>query len=121
MVATLAAGVRGANRLKFTPDGALAFVSTLGVPDVTVLRAATRAVVARVPVGRGAGILMQPDGARAYVACTPDDDVAVVDVRALAVVGRIRAGRAPDGLAWAAPPHAPRHDVAPQLSLQANP
>ncbi len=102
---TLAAGVRGANRLKFTPDGALAFVSTLGGSDVTVLRAATGAVVARVPVGRGAaGILVQPDGARVYVACTPDDDVAVIDVRSLAVVGRLRAGRSPDGLAWASAP-----------------
>lgn len=100
---TLDAGVRGANRLKFTPDGALVFVSTLGGPDVTVLRAATGAVVKRVPVGRGAaGIQIQPDGRRAYVACTPDDYVAVIDVPLLAVVGRVRAGREPDGLAWAA-------------------
>ena len=102
---TLAADVRGANRLKFTPDGALVFVSTLGGQDVTVLRAATRAVVARVPVGRGAaGIQMQPDGARVYVACTPDDVVAVIDTKSLAVVGRIAAGREPDGLAWAVRP-----------------
>ena len=122
VVATLDAGVRGANRLKFTPDGALAFVSTLGGPDVTVLRAATRAVVARVPVGRGAaGILMQPDGARAYVACTPDGDVAVVDVRSLAVVGRVRAGRGPDGLAWAAPPSTAPRDASPQLPPRVDP
>lgn len=102
VVQTLAADVRGANRLKFTPDGMLVFVSTLGGPDVTVLRAAARAVVKRVPVGRGAaGIVMQPDGARAYVACTPDDSVAVIDVRSLTVVGRIAAGGRPDGLAWA--------------------
>jgi YVTN family beta-propeller protein len=105
VVQTLAADVRGANRLKFTPDGALVFVSTLAGPDVTVLRAATREVVKRVPVGRGAaGIVMQPDGARAYVACTPDDSVAVIDVRSLAVVGRIAAGARPDGLAWAVRP-----------------
>lgn len=102
VVQTLAADVRGANRLKFTPDGALVFVSSLGGPDVTVLRAATRDVVKRVPVGRGAaGIVMQPDGARAYVACTPDDSVAVIDVRSLAVVARVAAGGRPDGLAWA--------------------
>ena len=105
VVQTLAADVRGANRLKFTPDGALVFVSTLGGPDVSVLRAAARAVVRRVPVGRGAaGIVMQPDGARAYVACTPDDSVAVIDVRSLMVVGRIGAGGRPDGLAWAVRP-----------------
>jgi YVTN family beta-propeller protein len=101
VVQTIAADVPGANRLKFTPDGALVFVSTLRGTDVTVLRAATREVVKRVPVGHGAaGILMQPDGALAYVAATPDDYVAVIDVRALAVVGRISAGRQPDGLAW---------------------
>jgi YVTN family beta-propeller protein len=101
VVQTIAAGVAGANRLKFTPDGTLVFVSTLRGPDVTVLRAATREVVKRIPVGRGAaGILMQPDGALAYVAATPDDYVAVIDVKSLAVVGRIAAGRQPDGLAW---------------------
>ncbi|GAC1648873.1 MAG: YVTN family beta-propeller repeat protein [Gemmatimonadaceae bacterium] len=103
VVQTLAADVRGANRLKFTPDGSLVLVSTLRGPDLTVLNASTRSVVKRVPVGRGAaGILVQPDGALAYVACTPDDDIAVVDVKSLAVVGRIVAGKEPDGLAWAA-------------------
>jgi YVTN family beta-propeller protein len=105
VVQTLAVNVGGANRLKFTPDGSLVFVSTLGGGDVTVLRSATRAVVARVPVGHGAaGILMQPDGARVYVACTPDDYVAVIDVKTLSVVARIAAGRQPDGLAWASQP-----------------
>lgn len=102
---TLPADVRGANRLKFTPDGALVFVSTLRGPEVTVLRAKTGAVEKRVPVGHGAaGIVMQPDGARAYVACTPDDSVAVIDVHSLEVVGRIAAGGRPDGLAWAVRP-----------------
>lgn len=102
VVQTLDADVRGANRLKFTPNGVLAFVSTLGGPNVTVLDVATRAVVKRIPVGRGAaGIEMQPDGLRAYVACTPDDDVAVIDLKSLAVISRIKAGRQPDGLAWA--------------------
>ena len=105
VVQTLAADVRGANRLKFTPDGALAFVSTLGGPNVTVLNVASRTVVKRVPVGRGAaGILMQPDGLRAYVACTPDDDVAIIDVKTLTVIRRIAAGKQPDGLAWAVRP-----------------
>jgi YVTN family beta-propeller protein len=99
---TLAAEVTGANRLKFTPDGKLVFVSTLRGPDVTVLDAATRRVIKRVPVGHGAaGIQMPPDGRRAYVSCTPDDYVAVIDVPSLTVAGRIEAGRQPDGLAWA--------------------
>ena len=101
----LSADVKGANRLKFTPDGKLVFVSTLSGPEVTVLSSLTGSVVKRVPVGHGAaGIVIQPDGARAYVACTPDDSVAVIDVRSLTVVGRIGAGGRPDGLAWAERP-----------------
>lgn len=99
---TLAAQVGGANRLKFTPDGRLVFVSTLGGPDLTIFDASTRKEVKRLPVGRAAGIQMQPDGSRAYVACTPENHVAVIDLKTLAVVGRIEAGRQPDGLAWVA-------------------
>jgi YVTN family beta-propeller protein len=101
VVQTLDAGVRSANRLKFTPDGKRVLVSMLANPDVAVFDVATRKEVKRVPVGRGAaGIQMQPDGARAYVACTPDDYVAIIDLRSLEVVGHISAGRRPDGLAW---------------------
>ena len=100
---TLAANASGANRLKFTPDGRLVLVSTLGGADLIVLSAATRAEIKRIVVGRGAaGIEMQPDGRRAFVACTPDDYVAVIDLASLTVAGHIDAGRQPDGLAWAA-------------------
>jgi YVTN family beta-propeller protein len=99
---TLDANVGGANRLKFTPDGKLVFISSLRSPDVAVFDAATRREVKRVKTGRGAaGIQMQPDGSRAYVACTPDDYVAVIDVKSLEIVGRVEAGKQPDGLAWA--------------------
>lgn len=101
VTATVQANVVGANRLKFTPDGKLVLISTLRGADLTVLDAATRKEVKRIPLGRGAaGIQMQPDGTRAYVACTPDDYVAVIDLKTLAVVGKIDAGRQPDGMAW---------------------
>jgi DNA-binding beta-propeller fold protein YncE len=100
---TLAADVGGANRLKFTPDGRLALISSLRSSDVAVIETATRKTVKRIAVGHGAaGIQMQPDGARAFVACSPDGYVAVIDLRSLEVAGRIAAGRDPDGLAWAA-------------------
>lgn len=99
---TLAAGLRGANRLKITPDGKLAFVSSLGGPGVAVFDTASRKEIKRIPVGHGAaGIVMQPDGARAYLACTPDNYVVVIDLKSLEVVGRIDVGPEPDGLAWA--------------------
>jgi YVTN family beta-propeller protein len=102
VVQTLNANARGANRLKFTADGKLVFVSTLGGPDLVVLDATTRKEVKRLPIGHGAaGILMQPDGQRAYVACTPDDYIVVIDLKSLTVTGKITAGTHPDGLAWA--------------------
>jgi YVTN family beta-propeller protein len=102
VIQTLSANVRGANRLKFTPDGTRVLVSSLGGPDLVVLDARTREEIKRVPIGHGAaGIVIEPGGARAFVACTPDNYVAVIDLGSLTVVGHILAGEAPDGLAWA--------------------
>jgi len=104
-VANFDASVQGANRLKFTPDGKLVLVSTLGAPDLKIIRASDHIEVKRIPVGTGAaGIQIQPDGSRAYVACSPDNYVAVVDLKSMQVVGRIDAGKNPDGLAWATIP-----------------
>lgn len=98
---TIAANVRGANRLKFTPDGQRALVSCLGGADVVVLDTGTHQEVKRIKVGHGAaGILMQPDGARAFVACSPDNYVVVIDLKSLQIIGRLDAGPEPDGLAW---------------------
>ena len=99
----LDAGVNGANRLKFTPDGKLVLVSTLAGPNLTIINPLDyTSEPKRIPVGRGAaGIQIQPDGLRAYIACSPDDYVAVVDLKSFQVVGRIDAGKNPDGLAWA--------------------
>jgi YVTN family beta-propeller protein len=102
VVQTLDANVRGANRLKITLDGKLAFVSLLGGPDLVVFDTATRKEVKRITIGHGAaGILMQPDGQHAYVACTPDNWVAVVDTQSLEVTAKIPNIKNPDGLAWA--------------------
>ncbi|MGB2592320.1 MAG: hypothetical protein WBG02_20320 [Candidatus Acidiferrum sp.] len=99
---TLDANVRGANRLKFTPDGKLVFVSTLAGPDLSIFDAASRKAVKRIKISRGAaGILMEPGGTRAFVSCSPDDYVAVINVKSLEMVGKISAGKEPDGLAWA--------------------
>ena len=98
---TLQANVRGANRLKFTPDGTRVLVTSLGAPDVVVLDASTRKELKRIKVGHGAaGLLMQPDGSRAFAACTPDNYVAVIDLKSLEVTGHIDVGPEPDGLAW---------------------
>jgi YVTN family beta-propeller protein len=99
---TSAANVRGANRLKFTPDGKYAFVSMLGSADVVVFDVAARREFKRILVGHGAaGIQMQPDGSRAFVACTPDNYVVAIDLKTFAITAHIDVGPNPDGMAWA--------------------
>ncbi len=100
VTATLDVNARGANRLKFTPDGKLALLSA--GPEVVIVDAATHKVIKRLTTGGfGGGIQMQPDGARAYVATGGANYVAVIDLKTLEVVGKIDAGGGPDGLAWA--------------------
>jgi DNA-binding beta-propeller fold protein YncE len=102
---TLSANVRSANRLKFTLDGKLVLVSSLGGPDLAIFDAATKAEIKRIKIGRGAaGIQMQPGAPIAYVACTPDSYVAVIDLKKLEVKSHLDAGKEPDGLAWAIRP-----------------
>jgi YVTN family beta-propeller protein len=100
VVATLAANVRGANRLKLTPDGKMALVTAGSA--LVILDAATRKEIKRLADVHGSGgIQMQPDGARAYVACGQDNKIAVIDLRSLEEVGHIDSIGGPDGLAWA--------------------
>ncbi len=102
VTATLPAKVFGANRLKFTPDGKLVLIASLGDSDLVIYDVASRQLFKRVKIGHGAaGIQMQPDGTRAYVACGPDNYVAVIDLKTLEVAGHIDAGGEPDGMAWA--------------------
>jgi DNA-binding beta-propeller fold protein YncE len=99
---SLAADVRGANRLKFTPDGRLVLVTTHTGKELVVIDAHTRKLIKRIPIEQhgASGIQVQPDGTRAFIACPRDHYVAVVDLRQLTMVARIDAGREPDGLAW---------------------
>lgn len=99
------AKVPGANRVKFTPDGKLVFVSSLRSGELTIYDSGSNTEVKRLSIGHGAaGILMDPDGSRVFVACSADNYVAVIDLKTLEVVRRIDVGRVPDGLAWAIQP-----------------
>ena len=96
------AKVQGANRLKFTNDGKMAFIASLQSGELTIYDVASRKEIKRLKVGRGAaGILMDPNGTRAFVACSPDNYVAVVDLQTLEVTKQFNVGANPDGLAWA--------------------
>jgi DNA-binding beta-propeller fold protein YncE len=102
VVAKIDAGVRGANRLKFTPDGGRVFVSSLGTGDLVVFDVKTRKEVKRLKIGHGAaGILMDEFGGRAFVACSADSYIAIVDLKTLEVTGKVDVGGVPDGMAWA--------------------
>lgn len=105
IVQTLQANLRGANRVRFTPDGKYVFISSLiggNGGDLAIFDAHARKLVKRMALGHGAaGILMQPDGSRAYVACSPDNYVAVLDLKTFKVIGHIYPGKGPDGMAWA--------------------
>lgn len=98
---TIAGNVPGANRLKFTPEGARVLVSSLRSGELTVFDAAARKEIQRLKLGHGtAGILVQPNGERAFVACSPDNYIVVIDLKSLKDVGHIQVGENPDGLAW---------------------
>jgi YVTN family beta-propeller protein len=105
VTATLDAQTFGANRLKFTPDGKLVLISSLGGGDLVIYDSASRKEFKRVRIGHGAaGILMDRDGNRAFIACGPDNYVAVLDLKTLEVTSHIEVGGEPDGLAWAIRP-----------------
>lgn len=105
LTAKIDAKVLGANRLKFTPDGRLAFISSLRSGELTIYDTESHKEIKRLNIGHGAaGILMDPDGSRAFVACTADNYVAVIDLRTLEVITHVDVGGGPDGLAWAVRP-----------------
>ncbi len=94
-IQTLPIPVKGANRLKFTPDGKRVLISALGARSgdisLVVLDASTHKEVKQLNLGGGAaGILIAPDGSRAYVAVSMADKVAVVDLKTLEVTGANR-------------------------------
>jgi YVTN family beta-propeller protein len=104
---TLPISVRGANRLKFTPDGRRALISGLGgapeyaAENLAIFDVASRKEVKGLNLGGGAaGILVTPDGTRAFVAVSPRNRLAVIDLKSLTVVHEIATGNGPDGLAW---------------------
>jgi YVTN family beta-propeller protein len=105
LTAKIDAKVLGANRLKFTPDGKLVFISSLQSGDLAIYDARSHTEMKRLKIGHGAaGILMDPAGSRVFVACSADNYVAVIDLKTLEVISHIDVGGVPDGLAWAIRP-----------------
>ena len=108
-IETFAIPVRGANRLKFTPDGKHVLVSALGnfgsrEPDhanLIVIDTATHKTTKTLDLGGGAaGILIPPKGDVAYVAVSGGNKVSVVDLKTFDVRGQIAPLGQPDGMTW---------------------
>jgi YVTN family beta-propeller protein len=106
-IQTLPISLKGANRLKITPDGKHVLMAGLGSAGPTganllVFDAAARKEAKQLNLGGpSSGILIVPDGSRAYVAVSAKNKVAVVDLKTLEVTGEVQVGKGPDGLAWA--------------------
>jgi DNA-binding beta-propeller fold protein YncE len=102
VASSIDAKILGANRLKFTPDGKRALISSLRTGDLFIYDVDSRKEIKHLSLGRGAaGILVDADGTRAFVGCSADGYVAVVDLKKLEVVNHVDVGGTPDGLAWA--------------------
>lgn len=110
-ITTIPISVRGANRLKFTPDGKYVLISGLGAgpsseagstPNAVVIDVATRKETKQLNLGgSSAGILIDPQGDRAFVAVSGGNKVAVINLKDFSVSGYIAALAQPDGMAWA--------------------
>src|SRR2546425_2908933 len=75
------------------------FVTNEKSDDVTVIDAATRAVVGTIPVGkRPRGVAVSPDGRRVYVTNSNSDSLSVIDAKTLEVLSTVPAGHDPGGL-----------------------
>ena len=109
---TMPISVKGANRLKFTPDGKLVLISGLGgrpgsndgssAGNVEIVDASTHKEIKSFDLGGGSGgILIVPDGSKAYIAVSQKNKVVAIDLKELKVTGEIPTGKNPDGLAWA--------------------
>lgn len=105
VIARFPAGTPGANRLRWTPDGARVLVTTHIGKDLVVLDAHTRTILKRIPIEEhgASAIQLDPEGRRAFVACPRDHFVAVVDLQTLQRTATIDAGREPDGMTWWTP------------------
>ena len=98
---TLPALTKRSNRLKFTPDGKLVFISDLEGHEVVVLDVASRKEIKRIKTGSTPeGILMVPDGSRAYVALADEGAVITIDLKSLEPGAKISTGPGVDGMAW---------------------
>jgi YVTN family beta-propeller protein len=106
VIQTLPISLKGANRLKITPDGKQVLITGFGGTstgaNLVVFDAAARKEAKQLNLGGpSSGILIVPDGSRAYVAVSAKNKVAAVDLKTLEVTGEVQVGKGPDGLGWA--------------------
>jgi len=85
--------------IALAPDGRL-WVANTGSGEVWLIDATTKALVTRVPAGRGThGTAITPGG-KLYITNTNDNTVTVVDINTQSVLSTIPVGNAPNGLTY---------------------
>lgn len=98
VVRTLKGLGKGAGRMAVSTDGRFAASTHGGSEDVALIDAATKTVLATIPVGKGPGFpIFSPDGSRLYVMNYGMGDIAVIDTATKAIVARHKAGASPFG------------------------
>jgi DNA-binding beta-propeller fold protein YncE len=92
----------GISRIKFTPDGKRALISSLRTGDFLIYDVVKRTEIKKLNLGKGAAhILITPDGNKAFVSCTPAGYISIVDLKTLELVKNFEIGPRPDGMDWA--------------------
>ncbi|WP_198320906.1 PxKF domain-containing protein [Azohydromonas aeria] len=80
-------------------DSARAYVSVANSGHVAVVSAASKSVIATIPVALPSGLALTPNGRRLYVGSVSGGNVAVISTVTHQVVATIRAGASPSGVA----------------------
>ncbi len=99
VVGKIAIPWKAGNRLKISPDGKLALVTS---DQLVAIDTATRQFkTVQLGASRGEGILVTSDSRQAFVALPTEGKVAIVSLPDLKVEGYLPTGKTPDGLACA--------------------
>lgn len=98
---TIETHIKGAHRLKFTPNGKQVVVVSVATGEVVKFDAQTRKRLASVTIAQGGEMLMDTQQNRLFIACPLDGYIAVVDLDKMKEINRFKVGGRPDGMAWA--------------------
>ncbi|MFI2742763.1 YncE family protein [Zhouia sp. PK063] len=92
--------IKGAHRLKFTPDGKYVVVVSVATGAIVKFNAKTYKKMAEVTIAQGGEMLMDDLQNRLFISCPLVGYIAVVDLNKMKETHRFKVGNRPDGMAW---------------------